>query len=174
LLFILIYLLFLQIYRGRNDSEKYHILYRCPLAYLCGCRTQFKLRFTRDNVELRSSGTHDGMGHVEDKSKYLTNAQKASLKRSTKSVPNETGRAHVRNSCNFSLDKRTPQDPSSIRSAQQVVVKQHREIALRNTQGVKLDETNGPITRLCNKLISKILLRGTTIRPTIIILICIL
>jgi hypothetical protein len=119
---ILISFLFLQIYRGRNQSEKYHALYRCPLAYLCGCRTQFKLLFTRDNVELRSSGTHDGMSHVEDKSKYLTNAQIASLKRSTKSAPNETGRAHVRNSCNFSPDKYTPQDPTSIRCAQRVVV----------------------------------------------------
>ncbi len=100
---------FLQIYRGRNDSEKHHILYWCPLAYLCGCRTQFKLLLTRDNVELRSSGTHDGMSHVEDKSKYLTNAQKSTLKRSTKSAPNETGRAHVHNSCNFSPDKRTPE-----------------------------------------------------------------
>ncbi len=54
--------------------------------------------------------------------------------------------------CNFSPDKRTPQDPSSIRSAQRVVVKQRREVALRNTQGVKLDETNGPMTRLCNKI----------------------
>jgi hypothetical protein len=75
-----------------------------------------------------------------------------SLKRSTKSVPNETGRAHVRNSCNFSPDKRTPQDPSSIRSAQQVVVKQRREIALKNTHGVKLDDTNGALTLLCNKI----------------------
>jgi hypothetical protein len=96
------------------------------------------------------------MSHVQDKSKYLTKAQKASLKRSTKRVPNETGRAHVRNSynLNFSPDKRTPQDPSSIRTsnAQRVVVKQRREIALRNTLGVKLDETNGPMTRLCNKI----------------------
>ncbi len=107
LLRILISFLFLQIYLRRNDCEKYHILYRCPLAYLCSCRTQFKLLFSLDNVELRSSGTHDGMSHVEDKSKYLTNAQIASLKRSTKSAPNETGRAYVRNSCNFSPDKRS-------------------------------------------------------------------
>jgi hypothetical protein len=92
------------------------------------------------------------MSHVEDKSKYLTNAQKASLKLLTKSAPNETDRAHVCNSYNFSLNKRTPQDPSSIRSAQRVVVKQRREIALRNTQGVKLDETNCPMPRLCNKI----------------------
>jgi hypothetical protein len=64
-----------------------------------------------------------GMSHVQDKSKYLTNAKKASLKRLTKSAQNESGRAHVRNSYNFSLDKRTPQDPSSIRSAQRIVVK---------------------------------------------------
>jgi hypothetical protein len=155
LLRILISFLFLQIYRGRNDSEKYHILYRCPLAYLCGCRKQFKVCFTRDNVELKCAGTHDGTSHVEDKSKYLTNAQKGFLKRSTKSAPNEsyeTGRAHVRNSCNFSPDKRTPQDPTSIRCAQRVVVKQRRAIALTNTQGVKLDDTNGALTRLCNKL----------------------
>jgi hypothetical protein len=31
-------------------------------------------------------------------------------------------------------------------------MKQRREIALRNTHGVKLDETNGPMTRLCNKI----------------------
>jgi hypothetical protein len=92
------------------------------------------------------------MSHVEDKSKYLTNARKAALKRYTKSAPNKTGRAHVRNSCNFSLDKRTPQDPSSIRSAQRVVVKQRREIALKNTHGVQLDDTNGTLTRLCNKI----------------------
>jgi hypothetical protein len=103
-------------------------------------------------VELKCAGTHDGTSHVEDKSKYLTNAQKGFLKRSTKSAPNETGRAHVRNSCNFSPDKRTPQDPTSIRCAQRVVVKQRRAIALNNTQGVKLDDTHGPLTRLCNKL----------------------
>ncbi len=95
------------------------------------------------------------MSHVEEKSKYLTNAQIASLKRSTKSAPNETGRAHVRNSCNFSPDKRT-QDPTSIRCAQRVVVKQRRlqrlAIALINTHGVKLNDTNGALTRLCNKL----------------------
>ncbi len=103
-------------------------------------------------MELRSAGTHDGMSHVEDKSKYLTNAPIASLKRSTKSAPNETGRKHVRNSCNFSPDKRTPQDPTSIRCAQRVVVRQRRAIALINTQSVKLDDTNGALTRLCNKL----------------------
>jgi hypothetical protein len=103
-------------------------------------------------VELKCAGTHDGTSHVEDKSKYLTNAQKGFLKRATKSAPNETGRAHVRNSCNFSPDKRTPQDPTSIRCAQRVVVKQRRAIALKNTQGVKLDDTHGPLTRLCNKL----------------------
>jgi hypothetical protein len=92
------------------------------------------------------------MSHVEDKSKYLTNTKKASLKLSTKSAPNETGREDVRNSCNFSPDKRTSQDPRSIRSDQRVVVKQRRGIALRNTQGVKLDEINGPMTRLCNKI----------------------
>jgi hypothetical protein len=148
LLLLLISLLFRQIYRGRKDSKKKHIMHWCPLVYLCSCKVQFKPCFTRDNVELSSSGAHDGMSHVQDNSKYLTIAQKAPLKLSTKSARNETGRAHV---LNFIPDKRTLQDPSSIRNAQRVAVKQRRDIALSNTLGVMLDETNGAMTLLCEK-----------------------
>ena len=139
-------------HRSRNYVEKYSILYRCPLNYLCGCKVQHKIFYSVGQVVLKASGEHDGSSHIPDKSAHLTNSQKGTLKRSTKSVPNESARQLVRNSINFSPDKRTSQDPSSIRSAQRVVSLQRRALALHNTQGIVLDESNGAMTRLGEKM----------------------
>ena len=101
---------------------------------------------------LKVSGRHDGNSHVDDRSRYLKIAQKAALKRATKSAPNESARQLVRNSSNFSPEKRTELDPDSIRSAQRVVSMQRRAIALQHTQGIRLDTTNGKMTQLAEKL----------------------
>ena len=101
---------------------------------------------------LKVSGRHDGNSHNEDRSRYLTVSQRAALKRATKSAPNESARQLVRNSSNFSPEKRTALDPDSIRSAQRVVSKQRRALALKQTQGIRLDKTNGKMTELGEKL----------------------
>ena len=101
---------------------------------------------------LKVSGRHDGNSHVDDRSRHLSVAQKAALKRATKSAPNESARQLVRNSSNFSPDKRTGLDPDSIRSAQRVISQQRRALALQHTQGIRLDKTNGKMTELGEKL----------------------
>ena len=101
---------------------------------------------------LKASGVHDGSSHVQDRSSHLTNSQRAALKRSTKSAPNESARQLVRNSNNFSPDKRTGPDLDSIRSARRIVSQQRRILALSNTSGVQLDTTNGAMTRLGGKM----------------------
>ena len=101
---------------------------------------------------LKVSGRHDGNSHNEDRSRYLTVSQRAALKRATKSAPNESARQLVRNSSNFSPEKRTRLDPDSIRSAQRLVSRQRRALALQHTQGIQLDKTNGKMTQLSEKL----------------------
>ena len=103
-------------------------------------------------VVLKVSGEHDGSSHVRDQSAHLTVSQKALLRRATKTAPNESARQLVRNSSNFSPDKRTGQDPDSIRSAQRIVSQQRRRLALSQTQGVQLDKSNGAMTRLASEL----------------------
>jgi hypothetical protein len=141
-----------QVTRSAKDSKKFQVLYRCPLNYLCDCKVAYKIFYTAKEVVLKVSGRHDGNSHVDDRSRHLSVAQKAALKRATKSAPNESARQLVRNSSNFSPEKRTALDPDSIRSAQRVVSKQRRALALKHTQGIRLDKTNGKMTELGEKL----------------------
>ena len=111
-----------QTYQSANDEDKYQILLRCPLKHLCSCPVAHKLFYTKDKVVLKASGEHTLSSHIQDNCKQnLSVSQRAMLRISVKCAPTATGREHVRNTSNFSPDKRTPgKDSYAIRSAQHV------------------------------------------------------
>jgi hypothetical protein len=80
------------------------------------------------------------------------------LKQSTKCAPMETARLHVRNSHNFSPNKRTPHLPSDIQSAHRIVTQQRKQLALQHPESVQLNDCSGPMARLAEILDLKLLI----------------
>ncbi len=128
--------------------EKYSILYRCPLRYKCSCEVQHKIFYSAAEVILKALGKHDTSSHSQDRSCKLAVQQKAALRKAAKCAPNESARQLAQNTQHFSPKSSTPRDPDALRAAQRVVGAQCRALALEQTGGVQLDQSNGAMTRL--------------------------
>ncbi len=93
-----------------------------------------KISETRDYTKVLISGKHDGNSQVETAREIvyqkLSLSQTGALRRATMGAANETARQIAHNSNNFSQDKHTPSDPTSILVAQRFVSQECRKLAL--------------------------------------------
>ncbi len=94
------------------------------MNYKAGWRVCFNAREFPDCTELWSSGKHDRMSHVNDRSKGLTDLQLLGVQQSVRACPLHVGSVAVDRSKKSSQAKRIPVSAENVRAASRLIEKE--------------------------------------------------
>ena len=123
----------------------------CPFAERCECRVKFRITATEKTIQLESQGEHSAQSHASDKlTKFLTLSQTAAVQQivSTNPMVNTTT---VRRGTQLLSDVSGRISPSKSRLVARAVTAHRTRVLEPFTQGEKVDDEEGSLTRLSEK-----------------------